>query len=82
MHWSNWKWPDIEGLHDFKGTLLHTAKWDESVKLEGKSVAVIGSGASGIQIVPEIQPRMCFTFPILTELYSDCEFSGTQVNII
>lgn len=53
---SNWKWPDIEGLKDFEGTLLHTAKWDNSVKLEGKRVAVIGSGASGIQLVGVIQP--------------------------
>lgn len=27
---NNWKWPNIPGLHDFKGELLHTAKWDET----------------------------------------------------
>lgn len=27
---NNWKWPDIPGLHDFKGKLLHSANWDES----------------------------------------------------
>jgi cation diffusion facilitator CzcD-associated flavoprotein CzcO len=27
---NNWKWPDIQGLHDFKGDLLHSANWDES----------------------------------------------------
>ncbi|KAF5010117.1 hypothetical protein FDECE_3703 [Fusarium decemcellulare] len=53
---NNWKWPDIEGLHDFKGELLHTARWDESVDLKDKKVAVIGSGASGIQVVPAIKP--------------------------
>ncbi|OIW22564.1 FAD/NAD(P)-binding domain-containing protein [Coniochaeta ligniaria NRRL 30616] len=53
---NNWKWPDIDGLHDFQGDLLHTTKWDDSIKLEGKRVAVIGSGASGIQLVPVIQP--------------------------
>jgi cation diffusion facilitator CzcD-associated flavoprotein CzcO len=49
-----WKWPDIEGLHDFKGTLLHSANWDTSVDCTGKRVAVIGSGSSGIQIVPKM----------------------------
>ncbi|KAI5857328.1 FAD/NAD(P)-binding domain-containing protein [Durotheca rogersii] len=52
----NWKWPDIEGLHDFQGPVLHTAKWDSSITLKGKRVAVIGSGASGIQLVPQLQP--------------------------
>ncbi|KAK7427365.1 hypothetical protein QQZ08_006134 [Neonectria magnoliae] len=53
---NNWKWPDIHGLHDFQGQLLHTAHWDDTADLKGKRVAVIGSGASGIQIVPAIQP--------------------------
>lgn len=65
---SHWKWPDIEGLHDFKGSLLHTASWDDSVKLDGKVVAVIGSGASGIQIVPQIQPSECCLVSILVYL--------------
>jgi cation diffusion facilitator CzcD-associated flavoprotein CzcO len=39
-----WKWPDIEGLHTFKGKLLHTAAYDRSVPVEGKRVAVIGTG--------------------------------------
>lgn len=55
---SNWKWPDIPGLHDFKGDLLHTASWDKAISLEGKRVAVIGSGASGIQVVPAILPQV------------------------
>lgn len=42
----------IEGLHEFEGTLLHSANWDSSVNCTGKRVAVIGSGSSGIQIVP------------------------------
>ncbi|KAH8810611.1 hypothetical protein F5884DRAFT_875183 [Xylogone sp. PMI_703] len=53
---NNWKWPAIDGLHDFKGKLLHSAHWDKSYDLADKKVAVIGSGASGIQIVPAIQP--------------------------
>lgn len=37
-------WPDVPGISEFKGSMLHSAQWDESVKLEGKRVAVIGSG--------------------------------------
>lgn len=46
--------PDIEGLEDFPGPVMHSAAWDHSVDLEGKRVAVIGTGASAIQIVPEV----------------------------
>ncbi|EEU36632.1 uncharacterized protein NECHADRAFT_86543 [Fusarium vanettenii 77-13-4] len=53
---NNWAWPSIQGLHDFRGTLVHTAHWDNSLDLSGKRVAVIGSGASAIQVVPTIQP--------------------------
>lgn len=53
---SNWKWPDVEGLHDFKGDLVHTASWPEGYDLTDKTVALIGNGASGIQLLPAIQP--------------------------
>ncbi|WP_102419140.1 NAD(P)/FAD-dependent oxidoreductase [Mycobacterium sp. 4858] len=46
--------PDIPGLADFTGTLMHTAHWDHGVDLAGKRVAVIGTGASGVQAVPEL----------------------------
>ena len=39
-----WRWPAIKGLHDFKGTLLHTADYDESIDLTGKHVGLIGNG--------------------------------------
>lgn len=48
--------PNLEGLSTFKGPLLHTAAWDDSVNLNGKRIAVIGAGASGIQLLPQIQP--------------------------
>jgi cyclohexanone monooxygenase len=48
------QWPDIAGLKDFKGPLLHTALWPEGVDLRGKTVAVIGSAASAVQLVPEV----------------------------
>ncbi|KAJ3998549.1 FAD/NAD-P-binding domain-containing protein [Lentinula boryana] len=53
---NNWKWPDIEGLHDFQGTLCHTARWPKEFDYKNKRVAVIGSGSSGIQVLATIQP--------------------------
>ena len=47
-------YPRIAGLDDFRGKLMHTAQWDDDYDLAGKRVAVIGSGASAIQVVPEI----------------------------
>jgi cation diffusion facilitator CzcD-associated flavoprotein CzcO len=52
---NNWKWPDVEGLHDFQGQLMHSAKWDHSVNFQGKRVGIIGTGSSSVQIVPQIQ---------------------------
>jgi cation diffusion facilitator CzcD-associated flavoprotein CzcO len=49
--------PDIPGLAEFPGEVFHSARWDHSARLDGKRVAVVGTGASAIQIVPEIQPR-------------------------
>jgi cation diffusion facilitator CzcD-associated flavoprotein CzcO len=48
--------PSLPGLEHFKGNAFHTAVWDHSDDLAGKRVALIGSGASAIQVVPEIQP--------------------------
>jgi len=48
--------PDIEGYDSFKGPRLHTAAWDNSVNLRGKRVAMIGAGASAIQVLPKIEP--------------------------
>ncbi|PRP88368.1 putative flavoprotein involved in K+ transport [Planoprotostelium fungivorum] len=47
-----------EKFRSFKGPSFHTAKWDKSVNLEGKKVAIIGSGASAIQVVPAIAPKV------------------------
>jgi len=46
--------PEIEGRDSFKGPTFHSARWDHSVKLAGKRVAIIGSAASAVQIIPEI----------------------------
>jgi cation diffusion facilitator CzcD-associated flavoprotein CzcO len=52
------KIPDIPGLAGFPGKVFHSARWDHDYDLRGKRVAMIGTGASAIQIVPEIQPRV------------------------
>ena len=49
------KLPEIEGIETFQGDVFHSAQWDHSVNLTGKRVAVIGTGASAIQLVPELQ---------------------------
>lgn len=46
--------PDFEGINEFRGAAFHSAEWDQSVDLTGKRVAIIGTGASAIQIVPAI----------------------------
>ena len=50
------KMPDIDGIESFRGEVFHSARWNHDVDLTGKRVAVIGTGASSIQIVPSIQP--------------------------
>jgi cation diffusion facilitator CzcD-associated flavoprotein CzcO len=52
---NSWKWPEIEGLHDFKGGLMHSANWDHSVDFDNKVVGVIGTGSTSVQIVPQLQ---------------------------
>ncbi len=48
--------PGLPGLSSFAGPSFHTAQWDAHAVLEGKRVAVIGTGASAIQVIPAIQP--------------------------
>jgi cation diffusion facilitator CzcD-associated flavoprotein CzcO len=50
--------PKLRGLEAFRGPAFHSARWDHSVDLAGKRVAVIGTGASAIQFVPQIQPKV------------------------
>ncbi|MCW2714455.1 MAG: FAD-dependent pyridine nucleotide-disulfide oxidoreductase [Frankiales bacterium] len=47
--------PEVPGVESFQGPAFHSARWDHDVDLRGKRVAVIGTGASAIQFVPEIQ---------------------------
>lgn len=48
------KIPDLPGRDKFDGAQMHTAQWDSSVELQGKRIAVVGSGASAFQMVPEL----------------------------
>ena len=50
--------PDIDGVDTFGGMTMHTARWDHGQDLTGKRVAIIGTGASAVQIVPEIASRV------------------------
>jgi cation diffusion facilitator CzcD-associated flavoprotein CzcO len=50
--------PDLPGLDRFAGTVFHSARWNHDHDLPGRRVAVVGTGASAIQFVPEIQPRV------------------------
>jgi cation diffusion facilitator CzcD-associated flavoprotein CzcO len=49
-------YPAIPGLDEFEGKVFHSARWDHSYGLAGKRVAVIGTGASAAQFIPEIAP--------------------------
>lgn len=52
------KYPSLPGLDTFAGKAFHSLHWDHEYDLTGKRVAVIGTGASAVQFVPEIQPRV------------------------
>ncbi|AXQ31311.1 NAD(P)/FAD-dependent oxidoreductase [Solimonas sp. K1W22B-7] len=51
-------YPKLPGLERFKGKAFHSARWDHGFDLKGKSVAVIGTGASAVQFVPEIAKQV------------------------
>jgi len=50
--------PQVPGLGSFQGPVFHSSRWNHDVSLEGKTVGVIGTGASAIQIVPSIAPQV------------------------
>ncbi|WP_345752954.1 flavin-containing monooxygenase [Microbacterium rhizophilus] len=49
--------PDIPGLADFPGAVFHSARWDDRIRIEGARIAVIGTGASAVQLTPELARR-------------------------
>lgn len=52
------RWPKIDGLDDFTGTVFHSARWPDGVDLSGRDVAVIGTGATAMQLVPAVAPEV------------------------
>jgi len=50
--------PDVPGRESFQGKSMHSARWDHDYSLEGKTVAVVGTGASAIQIIPSIAAKV------------------------
>jgi cation diffusion facilitator CzcD-associated flavoprotein CzcO len=50
--------PNIPGREEFKGACFHSSNWNHDFKLDGKTVAVIGCGASAVQIIPAIAPKI------------------------
>ena len=50
--------PALPGLERFQGRAFHTARWDHDEDLTGKRVALLGTGATGVQVLPEIQPQV------------------------
>jgi cation diffusion facilitator CzcD-associated flavoprotein CzcO len=53
-HLSDPRYPDIEGIDGFAGEIFHSSRWDRNADLEGKRVGVLGTGASALQIIPEV----------------------------
>lgn len=51
---NDWKWPNIPGREKFKGEMIHSAAWPKETDLKGKTVALIGNGSTGVQILPNI----------------------------
>lgn len=51
---SKQNFPDIEGLNSYEGEMYHTARWPENATLQGKRVAVIGNGSTGVQVITDI----------------------------
>lgn len=46
--------PDIAGIDDFAGTVIHTTDWDDSYRPDGRRIAIIGTGATAVQLIPEL----------------------------
>ena len=55
---ANASFPNIRGIENFKGKKIHSARWDHDYDFTGKRVAVIGTGASAIQIIPELVKKV------------------------
>lgn len=52
------QWPALPGLSDFRGKLVHSAQWDHQHNFTAERIAIVGSGASAIQLLPQLQPKV------------------------
>ena len=61
------RFPNIEGIESFEGESYHTSRWHDGIDLAGKRVAVIGTGATAVQVIPELAKvaRELFVFQLL-----------------
>ncbi|CAH0027963.1 unnamed protein product [Clonostachys rhizophaga] len=77
-----WRLPDYPGIKDFKGILRHTSNWDKTFDPAGKRVAVIGNGASGIQLVANIQSRVArLDHYVRNKTWIAASFAGDDTSI-
>jgi len=82
--------PEIPGLSDFAGPAMHSARWDDAVALDGKRIAVIGSGSTGVQIVSALSSRAAkvvhlvrsaqWIMPCVDTVYSDDDRDAFRAN--
>lgn len=49
--------PDIPGIADFTGKMVHSTRWDHSFPMEGRRVGIIGTGVTAVQLVPELAEK-------------------------
>ncbi len=85
------KTPDLPGIGNFSGHILHTATWDDNVRLEGKRIAIFGTGSSGIQAIPPLaklasqltvfQRTPNYAVPANNRDLSDEEFAAAQATL-
>lgn len=79
--------PKLKGIETFKGEMFHSARWNHDYDLTGKRVAVIGTGASAIQFIPQVQPlaKVLYVFQrtapwVLPK--ADLDLNDTAKNVI
>ncbi|KAI1083863.1 FAD/NAD(P)-binding domain-containing protein [Whalleya microplaca] len=78
-----WKLPDYPGLHDFKGLLRHASHWDPTFDPKGKKIAVIGNGASGIQLVANLQKHVGrLDHYARNKTWVSASFAGDETSIV
>lgn len=75
--------PEFPGMDDFDGALMHSARWDERVKLDGRRIGVVGNGSTGVQLVSALGARAArlshfqrspqWIMPVVNPFYSDAE---------